>query len=69
MHEFRRDAEPRRDAFGEALRIAVGRRRAVCLASGAISAALRQIGSPSARQNSENAQRGSGSPGYHLPWP
>ena len=27
------------------------------------------VGLPSVRQNSENAQRGSGSPGYHLPWP
>ena len=34
-----------------------------------ISASSCQIGFPSVRQNSENAQRGSCSPGYHLPWP
>jgi len=35
----------------------------------AVLAASRQIGSPSWRQYSANAQRGSDSPGYHLPWP
>ena len=28
-----------------------------------------QRGTPSWRQYTDNAQRGSGSPGYHLPWP
>ncbi len=37
--------------------------------SRAISPASRQIGWPSWRQYSANAQRGRLSPGYHLPWP
>ena len=39
------------------------------LASVASSSKWRQSGTPSRRQNSEKAQRGSGSPGYHLPSP
>ena len=35
----------------------------------AIRSSCRHSGSPSARQMSPSAQRGSGSPGYHLPWP
>jgi len=35
----------------------------------AISASSRHSGSPSGRQKMPSAQRGSGSPGYHLPWP
>src|ERR1700720_1426624 len=37
------------------------------VASRAIRLSLRQIGTPSRRQYSENAQRGMGSPGNHLP--
>ena len=68
QHVFGRDAEPAGKAFGEAMRIVDRRRRAPAFRS-AISAAFCQIGLPSPRQNSENAQRGSGSPGYHLPCP
>ena len=48
-------------AFGVGRR---GPRRLVAISDGSV-----QIGSPSLRQNSEKAQRGRLSPGYHLPWP
>ena len=37
--------------------------------TGAIRSGFFQIGCPSLRQYSAKAQRGSVSPGYHLPWP
>ena len=70
QHVLGGDAEPAGKALDEAMRV-IGRDGAGVFSgfSGAISAAFCQIGLPSVRQNSENAQRGSGSPGYHLPWP
>jgi hypothetical protein len=41
----------------------------VGLVSSAVRCRSRQIGWPSLRQWQPSAQRGSCSPGYHLPWP
>ena len=68
QHVFGRDPQFAGKAFGEAMRI-VDRRRPRRRFLSAISSAFCQTGLPSTRQNSENAQRGSGSPGYHLPCP
>ena len=68
QHVLGGDAEPARERFGEPVRV-VGRRPSP-RASRSRSARRRcQIGLPSVRQSSENAQRGSASPGYHLPCP
>ena len=61
------DAQPRRQLADEALGILrrVVRGRAFV----GEQRGLRQQGWPSARQQIDSAQRGSCSPGYHLPWP
>ena len=68
QHVRGRDTEAARKRFTEAMRVVASKALPLRLL-GAISAAFCQIGLPSLRQSSENAQRGSGSPGYHLPCP
>ena len=56
------------EANGEPLR-RVERGVRAAAARSEISAGSRHKGTPSRRQYSANDQRGSSSPGYHLPWP